>query len=175
MLQNYNRYKLLKIFLDNPIESFRWRELSRISKISPLSVMNYLNEFEKDNLVTKYEKRGVPFYQANRDNENFKLYSKLSIIYELSSCGLVDFLWDQLAPEAIILFGSHAKGEAIESSDIDIFMLGNEEKEPDVMEYEKKLNKRIHILIEAKKSSMSDEFKNNLINGIVLKGYLKLF
>ncbi len=175
MLQDYNKYKLLKVFLNSPTESFRWRELSRLSRISPLSVRNYLREFEKENLITKYEKRGIPFYRANRDDENFKLCMRLSIIYELNTSGLVDFLWNKLAPEAIILFGSHAKGEAIEGSDVDIFILGAEEREPDIKEYEKKLNKRVHVLIEAKKSGMSDEFKNSLINGIILKGYLKLF
>ncbi|PIU75730.1 hypothetical protein COS75_02635, partial [Candidatus Pacearchaeota archaeon CG06_land_8_20_14_3_00_35_12] len=69
MLQKYNRYKLLKIFLDYPTESFRLRELSRMSKISPVSVINYLKEFEKEELIRKYEKRGIPFYVAERDNE----------------------------------------------------------------------------------------------------------
>ena len=46
MLNKYNRYKLLKIFLFNPTESFRLRELSRLSKISPPSVVNYLKEAE---------------------------------------------------------------------------------------------------------------------------------
>lgn len=175
MLQNYNRYKLLKVFLYSATESFRLRELSRLSKISPLSVTNYLKEFEREKLITKYEKRDIPFYQANRDDENFKLYMKLSVIYELNTSGLVDFLWDKLAPEAIILFGSHAKGEAIESSDIDMFILGTKEKEPDIKEYKKRLGKEVHLLIEDRKENMSDEFKNNLINGIILKGYLKLF
>ncbi len=48
MLEKYNKYKLLKIFLFNPIESFRLRELSRLSGISPPSVMAYLKEFEDE-------------------------------------------------------------------------------------------------------------------------------
>ena len=71
MLQKYNRYKLLKIFLENPTESFRLRELSRLSKIAPPSTMNYLKEFEKEDLIKTYTKRGIPFYQARRDNPNF--------------------------------------------------------------------------------------------------------
>ena len=71
MLQKYNRYKLLKIFLYSPTESFRLRELSRLSSISPLSVMHYLDEFEKEGLIEKYNKRGIPFYRAKRDNEKF--------------------------------------------------------------------------------------------------------
>jgi len=64
MLENYNKYTLLKVFFDSSTESFRLRELSRMSKISPPSVVNYLKEFVKDGLVKKYEKRGIPFYKA---------------------------------------------------------------------------------------------------------------
>ena len=84
MLENYNKYKILKVFFDNPTENFRLRELSRMSKISPPSVVAYLKEFEKKELIKKYEKRGIPFYKAERDNENFKHYKKLSILFEYS-------------------------------------------------------------------------------------------
>jgi len=173
MLQKYNRYNLLKIFLDSPTESFRLRELSRMSKISPVSVMNYLEEFEKGELIRKYQKRGIPFYIGERDNEKFILYKKISIIYELNESGLVDFLWDKLSPEAIILYGSHAKGEAVEDSDLDIFIIGRE-KEIKLDEFEKKLSKKIHLMFDSVKH-IPKELKNNLVNGIVLKGYFKVF
>ena len=59
MLKKYNKYKILKIFLDSPTESFRLRELSRLSNISPLSVMNYLKEFEKERLIKRFVKRDL--------------------------------------------------------------------------------------------------------------------
>jgi len=173
MLKKYNKYKLLKIFLDFPTESFRLRELSRLSSIAPLSVMNYTKEFEQEGLIKKYEKRRIPFYQAIRDNEKFILYKKISIIYELNDSGLVDFLWEKLSPDAIVLYGSHAKGEAVEDSDLDIFIIGKE-KTINLDEFEKKLNKRIHLMFEKDTKKIPKELKNNLINGIVLKGYLKI-
>ncbi len=172
MLQKYNRYKLLKVFFDNPTESFRLRELSRISAISPVSVMNYLKEFENEGLIKKYEKRGIPFYISERDNEKFILYKKISILYELHESGLVDFLWNKLSPDAIILYGSHAKGEAIETSDIDIFVIGKEKK-LSLDKFERRLGKRIHLMFDIIER-IPKELKNNLINGIVLKGYFKV-
>lgn len=174
MLKKYNRYKLLKIFIDSPTESFRLRELSRLSKISPLSVMNYLKEFEQEELIKRYKKRGIPFYQAIRDNEKFILYKKISIIYELNESGLVEFLWEKLSPIAIILYGSYAKGESVEDSDLDIFIIGKE-KNISLDKFEKKLNKRIHLMFETNIKKIPKELKNNLINGIVLKGYFKVF
>jgi len=174
MLQNYNKYKLLKIFLFNPLESFRLRELSRLSEISPPSVMNYLKDFEKKSLIRKYEKREIPFYQAERDDKNFKEYKKLSIIFELNHSGVLDFLWDELSPEAIILYGSYARGESIEESDIDLFIIGKEKK-LNLDMFEKKIGKDFHLFFEKDIKKIPKELKNNLINGIVLRGYLKLF
>jgi len=173
MLKNYNKYKLLKVFFDYPTESLRLRELGRLSGISPLSVMNYLKEFGKESLIRRYEKRGIPFYQAERGNEKFILFKKLSIIYELNDSGLVDELWEKLSPESIILYGSYAKGESVENSDVDIFIIGKEKK-LDISPFEKKLNKGIHLMFEQDMGKISKELKNNLINGVVLKGYLKI-
>lgn len=174
MLQNYNKYKLLKIFLDNPTESFRLREMSRMSKISPPSVLNYLKEFEKQGLIKKYEKRGVPFYKASPDNEDFIHYKKLSILFELHNSGIVEFIWEKASPEAIILYGSQIKGEATEDSDVDLFIVGKE-RELDIKKFEKALDKEIHLMFEPDIKKIPKELKNNLINGIVLKGYLSLF
>src|SRR3989344_3530183 len=153
MLQNYNRYKILKVFLNNSTESFRLRELSRMSKLAPLSVMNYLKEFENGGLVKKYE--------------------KISIIYELHSAGLINYLWEKVYPEAIILYGSFSKGEAIEKSDIDLF-IRSDNKKIDLSGFEKKIGREIHLFFEKDIKKLSKEFKNNLINGIILKGYLKI-
>ena len=174
MLENYNKYNLLKIFFDNPNESFRLRELSRLSKISPPSVITYLKEFEKQNLIEKYEKRDIPFYKAQRENKEFKLFKKISIIYELDTSGLTDYLYDKITPDSIILFGSASLGEDIEKSDIDIFIQA-ENKKLDLKNYEKKLNKKINLFFESKFSRLNNELKNNIINGIILRGYLKVF
>jgi len=173
MLEKYNRYRLLKVFLDSPTESFRLRELSRFSKISPPSVMNYLREFEKEGLIRRYEKRDVHFYQALRENKRFVLWKKLSIIYELEESGLVDFLWEHFFPKAIILYGSYAKGESVENSDLDLFITGKEKK-IDMEKFEKKLNKEIHLMFEEDAKKIPKELKNNLINAVVLRGYFKV-
>src|SRR3989338_9899039 len=142
MLNKYNRYKLLRLFLDSPTESFRLREIARLTKISPPSVINYLKEFEKDGLIRRQIKREIPFYNSIRDNSNFILYKKISILFELNNSGLVDYLWDKLSPEAIILYGSFSKGESIENSDIDLFILGKEMK-IEIYQFERKLGKKI--------------------------------
>ena len=174
MLEKYNRYKLLKLFLDYPTESFRLREISRLTDISPPSVIAYLHEFEHEKLIKKQVKRKIPFYTSIRDNSNFVLFKKISIFYELNHAGLVDYIWDKLSPEAIVLYGSYSKGESIENSDIDLFILGKH-KEIDLKDFEKKLNKKIHLMFKESLKEISKELKNNILNGIILKGYVKMF
>lgn len=174
MLEKYNRYKLLKIFLDFPLEKFRLRELARDSKISPPSVINYLKEFENEDLIRKQNNRGIPFYRANIDNKKFREYKKLSILSELNNSGLIDFLWQKLSPKAIILYGSWAKGESTDNSDVDVFIIGKE-KRLDLNSFEKILNKKIHLMFDDNPKKIPNELKNNLVNGIILRGYFKLF
>jgi len=173
MFEKNNKYKLLKVFLDSPTDSFRLRELSRLSKISPASVIIYLRDFIEKNLIRQYEKRGISFYQAERDNAKFVLYEKISIIYELNSSGLIEFLWDKFSPHAIVLYGSFARGQATEDSDIDLFVVGKERKIK-LDDFEKLLGKKIHLMFEENPKKIPDKLKANLINGIVLKGYFDL-
>lgn len=174
MLEKYNRYKVLKIFLDSPIEKFRLRELARLANISPPSVINYLKEFEKEGLVRRHIKDKTPFYSSIRDNSDFILYKKISIIFEVNKSRLIDFLWDKLSPQAIVLYGSYAKGESIEGSDIDLLILGKENK-INIEEFEKRLGKKIHLLFRESLNEIAKELRNNILNGIILKGYIKVF
>jgi predicted nucleotidyltransferase len=172
MLENNNNYKILKIFLFSPNDSFRLRELSRMSKISPPSVMNYLKKFEKEELIKSYRKRDIPYYRANIENQNLNFYKRLATLYELHKSGLIEYLWDKLAPEAIILYGSYAKGEFTEESDMDIFIIGKE-KRINIEDFEKKLAVKLHMLFEENPKKIHEKLKNNLCNGLVLKGYFK--
>ena len=92
----------------------------------------------------------------------------------MNNSGLIDYLWDKLSPEAIILYGSYSKGESIENSDVDLFILGKD-KNIELANFEKKLNKRIHILFKESIKEIPNELKNNILNGVILKGYIKVF
>ncbi len=174
MLEKYNRYLVLKVFFDHPTEELGLRELSRLARLAPTSVLVYLRDFEKQGFIKKFVKKNRPVYKAEREHEDFVFYKKLGILHELHYCGCIAYLWRKLAPKALILYGSSAKGESIEGSDLDIFVIGKE-KEIDLKEFERKLNRNIHLMFEDTVKDISNELKNNLINGIILKGYFKVF
>lgn len=172
MLQNNNTYKVLKVFLDSPFTKFGLREISRKINLASPSVKKYLLELEKQGLIKIVEERGNPVYLAERDSGKFRFYINLSIQYELFESGVIDYIWKKVCPEAIVFYGSYAKGEAIESSDIDLFAVGKK-FEVNLEKYEKILGKKIHFLNE-QLDKLPKELKNNLANGIIMKGYLKL-
>src|SRR3989344_2958987 len=174
MLQKYTRYRVLREFFDCPTKDFHMRELSRRTKIAQPSVTNHLNSLVKEGLVIK-EKKGIyPTYVANRDNVLFKLYKKSDVILRIKQTGLGDYIYDACQHDAIVLFGSSAKGEDLENSDIDLFIQAPE-KRLNLLQYEKKLNRKINLFFEENFSRLSGELKNNIINGTVLNGYLKVF
>ncbi len=179
MLQKDNRYKILMIFFEDPSPKgigFQLREISRKVEVAPPSVKKYLNELEKEGLVMKIKHRihGYPVYYANRDNEEFKFLKKVDIIMKIKESGLLKYLSENCMPDVIILFGSASKGEDLKESDIDLFVLSSKEK-IDLTQFEKKLNRKINILFSDNFNKLSKELKNNIINGIILKGYLKIF
>ena len=178
MLKKDNIYKVLEIFFDDPLPEgigFQLREISRKIKLAPKSVKLYLKELEKENLIVKRKHRvhNYPVYYANRDNDYFKFLKRLNIIRRIKESGLLNYLDETCMPDVIILFGSASKGEDVKDSDIDLF-LQCKEKKTDLMKYEKELKRKINLFFEDNFDKLSNELKQNIINGAKLKGYLKV-
>ena len=174
MIQKYTRYRILQEFFDFPLKDFHMREISRRAKITQPSVINHLNALVKEGLIIK-EKKGIyPTYKANRDDELFKLYKKSDIMLRIKQSGLSDYIYDSCQPDVIVLFGSGSNGDDVEGSDVDLFIQAPEKK-LNLSQYEKKLNRKISLFFEENFLRLSKELRNNIINGIILRGYLKAF
>ncbi len=178
MWENYNKYMVFKVFLDDPMPKagFQLREISRMVKLAPKSVGIYLAELEKEGLVIKERQKatGYPVYFASRNSEMFRFYRKLDVVHSIKTSGLLDYLCDKTTPDVIVLFGSASRGEDTQESDIDLFVQCAGRK-LDLSGFEKLLKRKISILFGENFKELSDELKNNVINGIILKGYLKVF
>jgi predicted nucleotidyltransferase len=172
MFTKNNTNKILKIFLNDPLEEFGLRELSRLTNISPSSVKTHLQTLQNENLIKQTTRKNSPLYIANRDTAIFKTTQKLQTIYDLEKSGTLDHIEEKLSPKAIVLYGSHNKGDAIKNSDIDLLLIGQEQK-INLTKQETKLNKPIHIIFEKNLDKIQPELKSNIINGTVLRGYLE--
>lgn len=179
MLKKDNRYRILRVFFENPVPKgigFQLREISRKINLAPKSVKQYLDELEKEGLIIKAKHRiyNYPVYYASRDNEYFKFLKKIDAMRTIKESGLLQYLKDSCMPEAIVLFGSASKGEDVKDSDIDLFLLCKERK-LDLKKYENELSRTINIFFSKNFNKISKELKNNVINGIILDGYLRVF
>jgi predicted nucleotidyltransferase len=101
----------------------------------------------------------------------FKRTDNLRQIYE---SGLADFLDMKFAGACIILFGSYSKGEDSIGSDIDIAVVGRKEKSADFSEYERILERKIHISFYPSMKAVHKHLRENLCNGIVFSGGIEL-
>lgn len=168
-----NKLKIMEVFFEEPTKNFQLREISRLTNIAVTSVKKYLKELVDENLVRKSTETLYPSYLANETNRMFKVYKQQRMIFKIYLSGLVDYLEKTSLPTCIILFGSVRKGEYNKDSDIDIFIQSSKHK-LELRKFEKQLNHKINILFEADLKDLSKELFNNIVNGIILYGYLKL-
>jgi len=166
-----NEQKVLKILFENPTTKFHLRELARILRLNPNTIINITKILEKDKLILKEKKKYITDIYADIENKKFTIKKKLFNLGQIYESGIINFLIEKYKPEAISLIGSYATGEDIEKSDIDIVIITKIKEDSDMARYEKILNRKIHLITTDYKQ-MSDEFYINLINGILLYGYI---
>ncbi len=150
--------------------------MSKELGIAHTSIKNNLLLLEEQKLVLRFfESKGqrkFPIYKANRDSRQFLWSKRVFNIASLFESGLIDFLEEKLMPKVIVLFGSYQRGEDTEESDIDLFLECKKE-EIDLKKFEKILQRKIELHFNEHFLTYPKELKNNIINGIVVFGYLE--
>jgi len=162
----------LKPFFEDNYRRINVREYSRIMKISPPTASKMLFEYHKQELLLIEKDRNYLFYYANR---NSKIFADLSRIYwKLKLKNLVNYLNNILTSPTIILFGSLSKAETKIDSDIDLCVLSHK-KDIHLAKIESNLKRKIQLsFFNSLEDIKSKELKNNIINGYILEGRLKI-
>ena len=171
LVQNWDT--LAELFYNFPQKEFHLRELARTAKIPKSTLQREIKELLDIGLIKKKKRTPYSVYVADETNFWYKFRKRGSLIEKIYHSGLIEFLDKTLRSKVIILFGSGAKGEYVQKSDIDLFVLSSE-KQVDMVKYEKKLKRKINLLIKEDYNQLSPELFNNIINGYKLKGYIKL-
>tara|TARA_Y100000310_G_C20656546_1_gene802242 strand:- start:407 stop:913 length:507 start_codon:yes stop_codon:yes gene_type:complete len=159
-------YKLLNVIFEHPNEEFTVRKLSKLTKIPNTSIQRYLNLLKKEEIINKENKA--------QQNSYVKFLKSFYFIDKLHQVGLIDHLEKELIPSTIVLFGSIRKGEYDKDSDIDIFIESTKKQKLNLSHYEKLLNHKIQVFIEKDIKDLPPRLLNNVINGIKLRGYIKI-
>lgn len=166
----------MDVFFVNPTKKHYLMDISRTIRLAHTSVKKNLTQLKRLGLIIEETEtrggRNFPHYRAHRETKAFK---RQKIIHNLSAIfdsGLIEFIEEKLAPRSVLLFGSYLRGEDTEQSDIDVFIECGRE-EVDTSPFERKLGRKIELHFNEAFDSYPKELKNNIINGIVLSGFLE--
>ncbi len=181
MIQNYSRWKVLQVFFDdpNPKEGFTIRWISKHIDLASTSVKLHLDALSKEGkygypLVIRSKGVSYPTYWANSASELFRFYKKMDMLFRLEESKLLQFLSEKFHPRAVVLFGTASRGEDVRDSDVDIFLLAKEGK-AELAKYEQFLKRKVELHFSDDINKVPKELRNNIINGTLLRGYLKVF
>ena len=168
--------KLKEYFLDNPTKKLRVRQIEREVKIALPSAIRYAKELEEEGILKSETIAGIKLYSAARMGEKYTIEKKLHNIRRLHESGLIKYLEEEYSHPEIILFGSYAKGEDIEKSDIDLYIETPIKEIKGLEPFEKKLGKQIQVFCHKNlKEIKNKHLLNNIINGAILSGYIEVF
>jgi predicted nucleotidyltransferase len=163
----------MKLFFDSPEKSFHIREIARLTGLSAPGVIKILKKLKEENLLESERDKVVENVRVTK-SQKFFLTKKSNNTLSLFDSGLISYLKDKYEePEAIVVFGSYSRGEDNSGSDIDIAVVTKKEMDLDLKQFEEYLRRKVSIY-EIQVDSSEKEFLNNLANGTVVYGFLRV-
>jgi len=126
---------------------------------------------QKEHFIQTQKTIALTQVWVNTEHEKFPRTKRIFNLQQIEDSGLVEYLTHEYNHPPIVLFGSYARGEDIERSDIDIAILTHKHKELELEKFEEKMKRKISIH-EITLETVSEEFKKSLYNGVVLAGSL---
>jgi len=163
-------------FFINPSQKLRVRQIERLLSLPLPSVIRYCKELETEKILERVQIGNVVFYTGNRNSDAFLLEKKLFNIKQAYSSGLISYLKRELSNPGIILFGSYAKGEDREESDIDLYIETPSKKTLNLEKFERILSRKIEVFrFKAISDIKNKHLANNILNGITLSGFARVF
>ncbi len=168
--------RVLDVFFAEPSRPHYLAGISRRIRLSHTSVKRNLIRLVRLGLISEQkEQRGsrkFPVFKAAADSKEFRMYKIQHNLLALLESGLVGFVEDRLAPKSIVLFGSYRWGEDDETSDVDLFVECGKEV-LDLGRFEARLGRKVQLHFAEKFAAYPKELRNNIINGIVISGFLE--
>ena len=168
--------EILHFLFMNAGETFNARGLALALGASQPAISKALPSIEKQGfvIVTKDKKSKRLSIELNRENPLVIGLKRAYNIRQIYESGLAEFLKETFPGCAIILFGRFAKGEDTSKSDIDIAVVGAEEKTLDTAIFEKYLTKEVRVNFYQSFREIHTNLRNNILGGLLLSGWVDL-
>ncbi len=127
--EKYADMKVLACFLSHPYTSFYKRELARKLKMSPSAVVRAVESFEDEGILKKEIKGREHFYTLNLECPVVPPLKKAyGLALVLSARPAEAFLEIDPGIISLALYGSYARGDFDERSDIDFLVITHSDK-----------------------------------------------
>ncbi len=153
-----NFMKVLRLFLKQPSAKFYGGEVAQMTDLSKAGANFALRDLYVAGLLVQEKKGRLHFYSLAKDSPIVKQLKVLSTIIDLGPM-IADLKKHALK---ITLYGSAAKGEDTEESDIDVLILTREKKEIEKRIGKYVLKKKIQPVIHTPQEWAVLETKNRL-------------
>jgi predicted nucleotidyltransferase len=138
--------------------------------VSPTAISKALQKLVKGKLVKLTQDKFSKNYKIELNFDNFQTI-KLKRVYNLQfiyESGLAEYLIFKHPGCTVIMFGSFSRGEDTIDSDIDIAVIGCDEKKLDLHKYVKSLLREINVMYFKNWDDMGENLLINLRRGIYL-------
>lgn len=176
MVKKYIKDRMMEYFLANPSARLRVRGIERELKLPLPSVIRYCKELKKQGILAIEKIGDVNFYTADRTSEMYILEKKLYNLRNIYLSGIIEYLKQELSNPAIVLFGSYARGEDTEDSDIDLYIETPSQKKVNIEKFENKLKRSLQLFQHKSLGRISNQhLANNIANGITLNNNIEVF
>ncbi|MFA6089127.1 MAG: nucleotidyltransferase domain-containing protein [Candidatus Woesearchaeota archaeon] len=132
---------ILQLFYTDKCKSIHLRDIAKLTKYNENSVYRFLNKLEKDNILKSRRQANLKLFSLKQNKKVYSIlsffdvekYEKLPHIRKTALKCYFDAL--EVKPIFAILFGSTAKENFREDSDIDILLITNSRIDTKKAEY----------------------------------------
>ena len=167
-----------ELFFNYTTKYWHFEELLKKSGLSRAQTNKWLQRLKKEKLLHKIKEKGkMPYYLANYKNPSFQVQKKLYALTTFQKTGFLEHLSTLKDAKTIIIFGSFARADWHDKSDIDLFIFGNAD-DFEKGHFEKKLKREIQVFHYEKAEALKrlePSVIPNILAGIHIKGTIEPF
>ncbi len=169
-------FEVARLIFAYPNKTFHLRGLAKETNLSTTAVKKVVFMLNLAKIVKIEQTELTTNIKADLESEDYRAHKRIFNLYCLEKYQITKKIQEGYRAETVVLFGSFARGEDIEASDIDIaVILPSKDGAESLLDIpQKAINRKINIHHLVSLEKISKEFKNTLANGIVLYGYLKV-
>ncbi len=162
-----------ELFFQYPSKHWHFEDVFGECGLSRGQVNFWLRRLRREKLIVRVKPRGkMPYYIANYEQAHYQNTKRLFGLQRLHESGLFDYLMSLPQVEMVMLFGSFARWDWHNDSDIDLFIYGDI-KEMDLGKFYGKLHREIQVFAGKDVNDLSrygSDLVKSILKGIPIKG-----